>query len=228
MDFLPGELLIAAPVERIPEILGKAHAALHRQDPQILVTALKEQGIGEDRRSLSSQADWGLRAATEFPWILDGVDWLLAHRPSEPAARAICHGDLHPLNVLVQDAAVTGLLDWSDCVIAEPAWDVANTILRITMPFKYLVSPRLGAAFASVDWDEMAQTYVEVYREQKPSGTANLDYYRARQSIVALVEGTRGHPVWCYPPVVRDLIGIVQHITGVRITMPDQPSGRES
>jgi aminoglycoside phosphotransferase (APT) family kinase protein len=222
MDFLPGELLITAPVERIPEILGRAHAALHREDPQALVTALTNQGLAEGPGGANGRPVGEASAANEFPWIRDGVDWLVAHRPPESEALAICHGDFHPLNLLVQDGAVTGVLDWSDCLVAEPAWDIANTILRLTMPFEYLVSPRLGSAFASVDWDEMAQTYVDAYRQQSPSGTANLEYYRARQSIYALVEGVRGHPVWRYPPIVRDLIGLVQQTTGVRITMPDQ------
>ncbi len=33
MDFLSGKLMITAPVETIPGILGKAHVALHRIDP---------------------------------------------------------------------------------------------------------------------------------------------------------------------------------------------------
>jgi hypothetical protein len=68
----------------------------------------------------------------------------------------------------------------------------------------------------------MSQAYVDAYRLQNPSGTANLDYYRARQSIYALVEGARGHPVWRYPPIVWDLVGLVQQITGIRVTMPDR------
>jgi hypothetical protein len=47
MDFLPGELLTAAPVDTIPEILGKAHATLHKGDPEALITSLKRQGIDE-------------------------------------------------------------------------------------------------------------------------------------------------------------------------------------
>jgi len=221
MDFLPGELLITAPVERIPEILGQAHAALHRNDPRILVAALNEQGIDEGQHRLDTQQDLGDRIADEFPWIREGVDWLTAHYPSGPPTPAICHGDFHPLNVLVQGAAVTGLLDWSDCLIAKPVWDVANTILRLIMPFKYLVAPRLGAAFEPIDWDELAQAYVDVYCAQNPAGITNLDYYRARQSIYSLVEGVRGHPVWRYPPIVRDLVELVRHVTGIQITIPD-------
>lgn len=89
------------------------------------------------------------------------------------------------------------------------------------MPFKYLVSPLLGADLASVDWDEIAQRYVAAYRAQNLAGITNLDYYRARTGIYALIEGVRGHPVWRHPPIVHDLIALVQTVTGIRITMPE-------
>ncbi len=88
------------------------------------------------------------------------------------------------------------------------------------MPFKVLIAPRLGAAFEHVDWDELAQAYVAAYRAQHSPGITNLDYYRARQSIYSLIEGVRGHPVWRHPPIVRDLVELVRHVTGVQITMP--------
>jgi hypothetical protein len=82
----------------IPEIMGKAHATFHRNDPQILVMVLRKQG------GPSGRSDLEQRAASEFPWACDGIDWLRAYRPSEPASLAICHGDFHPLNKNVQDS----------------------------------------------------------------------------------------------------------------------------
>ena len=49
MDFLSGRPMITTPVETIPGILGKAHAALHRIDPESLIKSLNEQGIDENK-----------------------------------------------------------------------------------------------------------------------------------------------------------------------------------
>jgi aminoglycoside phosphotransferase (APT) family kinase protein len=95
MDFLPGDLLIAAPVETIPEILGRAHATLHKRNPASLIASLNEQGIDEDQCRLDDQSDLEQNVANEFPWIRDGINWLIEHRPSEPAHFAICHGAVY-------------------------------------------------------------------------------------------------------------------------------------
>jgi aminoglycoside phosphotransferase (APT) family kinase protein len=221
MDLLPGALLVTAPPGSMFEILGQAHARLHRNDPQPLIAALTRQGVEQDRYRLDHRRELRQRMADALPWTREGIDWLDAHRPSEPAHVAICHGDFHPLNILIRGTTVTGILDWADFSIADPAWDVANTLLRITMPYKYLVSPILGASYSSVDWDEGAQVYLDAYRAQNPLGAANLAYYRARQSIQSLIEGVQGHPVWRYPPIAQELMQSIHQLTGIRVKMPD-------
>jgi aminoglycoside phosphotransferase (APT) family kinase protein len=221
MDFLPGEPMITAPVETIPGILGKAHAALHKIDPETWLKSLHEQGIDERKCRLDNRFDFLRNIANELPWTRDGVDWLIENRPSEPEHLAICHGDFHPLNILVQDGKVTGVLDWPGFLIADPALDIANTILLTTIPFKHLASSLLGPDFASVDWEKGAQLYLDAYRAQFPLDATNVDYYRVRRSIHALIEGFRGHPVWRHPSIAQDLIEFIHRVTGIRITMPD-------
>jgi aminoglycoside phosphotransferase (APT) family kinase protein len=46
-------------------------------------------------------------------------------RPSKPLARL--HGDLHPRNVLVQDGALAGIIDWGDVTAGDVATDLACT-----------------------------------------------------------------------------------------------------
>jgi aminoglycoside phosphotransferase (APT) family kinase protein len=221
MDFVPGALLTTLPPQNMFHILGQAHAALHKSDPEPVVAALVEQGSDADRLALKDRAGvW----RSEFPWLCKGIDWLVEHRPPEPTRLAICHGDFHPLNVLVQDDEVTGILDWAELSIADPAWDVANTVLRIRMPYKYFVSGLLGPEFASVDWEQCVQVYLDAYRTQHAVGLTHLEYYLARQGLYSLVEGVRGHVVWRHPPIAQELVDMVYAITGVRIAIPDQKS----
>jgi aminoglycoside phosphotransferase (APT) family kinase protein len=219
MDFLPGELLTTTPSGRMLKVLGHAHATLHKGDPAALIASLVERGIDAGRLRLVDRVSLG---QTEFPWAREGISWLVEHRPSEPEHMAVCHGDFHPLNLLVQDGKVTGILDWAELSIADPAWDVANTFLRILMPYKYLVSGLLGPGFASVDWNRCAQMYLDAYRAHHRAGTANLEYYVARQSLTSLVDGVRGHAVWRHPPIAEDLIALFDEVTGIRIAIPDQ------
>jgi aminoglycoside phosphotransferase (APT) family kinase protein len=45
----------------------------------------------------------------------------------------ICHGDLHPFNLLVDHGQVT-VLDWSAAILGPAAYDVAFTSLLLTEP----------------------------------------------------------------------------------------------
>jgi aminoglycoside phosphotransferase (APT) family kinase protein len=221
MDFLPGKLMASAPIETIPEMLGKTHAALHRIDPESVFKSLNEQGIDENKCRLNNRFDFLQNIAKELPWICDSVDWLMENRPSEPRRLAICHGDFHPLNILIQDGRVTGVLDWPGFLIADPALDIANTIFLITVPPKHLASSSVEPDFASVDWEKFSRLYLDAYRAQVPLDSTNVDYYRVRRSIHALIEGFRGHQVWQHPLIVKDLIEFIHKITEIRITMPD-------
>ena len=220
MDFLPGKPMIMAPIETIPEVLGKTHAALHSIEPEPLIKSLSEQGIDKNTCRLSNRFDWLKDRASKLPWIRDGVDWLIKNRPPEPERLAVCHGDFHPLNILIQDGKITGVLDWSNFLIADPALDIANTIVVTTIPSKHLAST-VEQDFSSVDWEMAAELYLDAYRSQRLSDSTHLDYYRVMRSVNALIQGFEGQKVWQHPLIVKDLIEYIHKIAGIRITMPD-------
>jgi aminoglycoside phosphotransferase (APT) family kinase protein len=39
---------------------------------------------------------------------------------------ALCHGDLKPPHILVDNGRLTGVIDWGDAVIGDPFWDIAR------------------------------------------------------------------------------------------------------
>ncbi len=220
MDLLPGKPMISVLAETVPQVLGKTHAALHSIDPEPVIKSLAERGIDKNAYGLSDRFDWLRDKGNEMPWIRDGVDWLIENRPPEPEHLVVCHGDFHPLNILVQDGEVTGVLDWPGFLIADPVFDVANTLVLTTVPFKHL-APTLGQAFSSVDWDVAAQMYLDAYRSHRPLDSTHLDYFKVRRSVLALIQGVEGQKVWQHPGIVHDMIEYVHKITAIRITMPE-------
>ena len=212
MEFLPGELMIAAPPETIPGLLGRAHARLHRIDPTPLVRVLEERGFDKRRYRLEGRLAWLEEQATAYSWLGEAVSWLLQNRPPEPKRPVICHGDFHPMNLLVQEGTVSGVLDWPGFLIADPALDVANTVTLMATSGKHILHIE--------QWQILIQMYLAAYQAERPLDLTHLDYYRARRCVGALAEGAHGQQVWRQPPVVRDLVEAVEQATGIRVTPP--------
>ncbi len=217
MDHLPGRPLALAPPESVPGLLGKTHAELHNSDPASLIEALSKVGIGDAYR-LDSRFDWLAGKAREHPWLRRAIDWLLEHRPPEPEHLSVCHGDFHPLNILYADGKVTGVLDWGGFSIADPAYDVGNTVMLISIPFRHLASSIDG--LPPIDFDLMVERYLAAYRAHRPLDSTNLDYYRVRRCVMSLAQGVEGQKVWQHPLIVRDLLAYILNVTGIQVSMP--------
>jgi aminoglycoside phosphotransferase (APT) family kinase protein len=220
MDYLPGKQMVHAPIKLISELLGKNHAALHWIDPDPLVQAIHEKGIDSHLLYLDHRYANLEQRKKEYPWIHDIIDWLVQNRPPEPKKLAVCHGDFHPLNILIQDEQVTGVLDWPGFMITDPALDVANTITLSTIPFKHLASS-LGMDVKSLDFDLFIEEYLASYQTVKPVDSAHLDYYRVRRCVNALIEGAQGQTVWQHPLIVKDLLVFIHTVTGIQVITPD-------
>lgn len=215
MAFLPGKMLYTASPEIVPDILGRTHADLHKIDPAPLINTLKTCGFDETRYGLTSQFNWMRNNASDLPFIQECVDWLFKYRPAEPEHLSICHRDFHAANILVDEGKVTGILDWGGLLITDPVFDVANTIMLHTIPFKHLDDS------TSIDWDQIEDRYLTAYRIQRPLDGQNLSYYRAFRCLTVLIRGIVGlSDHFRYPPIVKDLVAYIQKITGLRIAIP--------
>jgi|TARA_Y100000310_G_C20698189_1_gene827225 aminoglycoside phosphotransferase (APT) family kinase protein len=228
MDFLPGEPMITATTNAIPVILAETHAALHRIDPAPLLKALTDQGIDQNRWTLTGRLRHLQAGAEELSWISPGINWLVDNRPDEPQRLAVCHGDFHAMNILMQDGKVSGVLDWPGFLIADPVLDVANTLLLIMVAYKQLASSDLGVDLqamigrevVSVDWEAFSRQYLDAYRAQLPLESTHIDYYRVLRGMMALVEGVEGQEAWRHPAIVNELIEFIHSVTDLTITVP--------
>jgi aminoglycoside phosphotransferase (APT) family kinase protein len=124
---------------RIPEVLGSAMAALHALDPQPVRLQLSQACTVPPALPGLLHALYEAAARCQRGDLVDAARWLIDH-PRPPAPEVICHGDLHPFNILAAGELVT-VLDWSACLLAPRAYDVAFTTSMLSAPPLLLPAP---------------------------------------------------------------------------------------
>ena len=200
MERLPGKPLIEGRLSDIGRVLVEMQVRLHALDADVLLRTLAREdlaatvagapAIGRDRMTLEGYlAQLQQRVAREsLDGLAAGVAWLVERRPAEPGRRVICHGDFHPLNILVSGGAVTGVIDWPNAIVADAAYDVAatKTILSLT-PLDLSAALR---GVARVLRPVMVRRYLAGYRRHRPIDPAALRYYEALSCMRQLVRVT--------------------------------------
>ena len=189
---------------RLPDAIGETMARLHRLDPEpvrIRLTAAGAGGLG-----VASVVS-GLAASAELCGRADLVAaarWLEAHPPA-PASEVVCHGDLHPFNLLVDADGTITVLDWSASLLAPAAYDVAFTGLVLAEP--PVAVPRVFRPAVRVAGRWLARRFRRAYTRHAaaPIDPEALDWSEGVVCLRALaevahwvaageVEARRGHP----------------------------------
>lgn len=210
MELMPGHPMFEEPENAIPKMLAKSHLHLHSIDTGPVRDAVMSAGI--ERKYVSFE--WRLRWLKErietegHEWLFRGLRWVDENRQGQPERLAVIHGDFHPLNILVDDGRVSGVLDWSGFLLADPAYDIAVT--RV-----------LGTVAAPSDWLQMVRLYYDHYQDERPVDAEKVEYYEAFRCLWALLEAAEGHSGWSQPEVMRRLSDRFEKITGVMIHLPN-------
>jgi aminoglycoside phosphotransferase (APT) family kinase protein len=198
-------------------------ARLHALDPDLV------RGELEQVRDIPVTVPGLLAALARFAGefgrtdLVDAAHWLADHPPG-PAADVICHGDLHPFNLLADGDQVT-VLDWSTALLAPRAHDAGFTSLLLSEPALRVPGWQrpLVRAFGRV----LARRFVRGYQRQA-AVTFQSGEVRWHQAVVclrALVEvaswvhegtaGARaGHPWLINGPVFARRL---TRLTGVQV-----------
>jgi aminoglycoside phosphotransferase (APT) family kinase protein len=221
MDFVPGRPLLAglsattairqAPIllRRLPDLLAEAAAALHRCPVDGLHSGLtgqvRQAHLHDFLGRLAAQA-----AATGRHDLERTAEHLAATADVTPV---ICHGDLHPFNLLVDGGRWT-LIDWSTAVLADPHYDLAFTTLMLANP--PLGGPAPTRAATRAIGGRLANRFLRSYEQRtgRPVDTARLAWGRRAHALRALVEiatweansqldAYRGHPWLTMRPVLE-------------------------
>jgi aminoglycoside phosphotransferase (APT) family kinase protein len=183
-------------VTQYPAVLADCQARLHDLDSGRLLRELEAAGLsgGEPAEAGASRrgatVDSQLEQLEEriergsLTGLRDGFGWLVAHRPAEPPQLVICHGDFHPVNVLVQDGAVTGVVDWANTTVADPAFDVANT--RLLLGIAPVRLPLAVDAVIGPLRQLVVRRYTRAYAARRVVDASRVGYFEALRCLVEL------------------------------------------
>lgn len=201
--------------------LAEAHALLHKVDGARLKTAAARHGI--DPKLLTIEGEIGrIRARIErarLAGLLPGADWLERNRPAPAEAEVICHGDFHPLNIMVDGDRLSGVIDWPQAIVAEPAFDVASTVVLLSFADAGVTGP------ARWMFDLVRRIpvrhYLGFYRRLRPFRDANMPYYECLRALSAMTFAGENPPgprnPWHKPHTLAALYGRFAGISGVAV-----------
>jgi aminoglycoside phosphotransferase (APT) family kinase protein len=208
---------------RLPVLLGDTMAALHALEARPVAEALARAGVKQEEilDGLAERA-----ALLPRGGFAEGIAWLLANRPP-PAERAICHGDFHPFNLMLADGRVSAVLDWTQALLAEPAFDVAYTAQLLALwPLELRGVPR---ALGRIVGRFAARRFIAAYRARSRSALANLSWHEALHAFRVLVRVALARAGQTVPPlahdhpwelIAEDAARVFLQRTGVSITLP--------
>lgn len=210
---------------RLPTVLATAMSDLHALDTKLVEDRLAEFGGSapfDMAGVLDSQAD--AARALERDELAQVVGKLVEEAPPE-APPSVCHGDLHPFNLVVERDRWC-LLDWTAAVLAPPAYDLAFTGLLLRHP--PLHSPRTLAPIVGLAASAVARRFMREYAARAETGLPDpdvLSYFEAVHSVRILLEieqrrrsgtaGDRGGHPWLV--VAPEAARILQKWSGRRI-----------
>jgi aminoglycoside phosphotransferase (APT) family kinase protein len=203
---LDGGLPVAALpglLRRIPDLLATSMARLHALDPDLVRGELDQ--VREVPVTVPGLLAALARFAGEFGRtdLVHAARWLADHPPG-PSPDVICHGDLHPFNLLADGGRVT-VLDWSTALLAPRAHDAGFTSLLLSEP--PLLVPGWQRPLVRVFGRVLARRFLRGY-QRRTAVTVDPGELRWHQAVVCLravtevagwvhegTDGTRaGHP----------------------------------
>ena len=170
----------------IPDVLAAAMARLHALDPAPVRGKLSQAGAVPVTIDGMLSAIAANATGYQRPDLEDAAGWLLRH-PVPPTPAVICHGDLHPFNVIADDRQFT-VLDWSAALLAPRAYDVAFSALMLAEP--PMDVPRQLRQVVRWTGRRLASNFIRRYRAHAgaPISAAELRWHYAVVCLRSLTD----------------------------------------
>jgi aminoglycoside phosphotransferase (APT) family kinase protein len=177
------DALLAIPrlTRRLPQVLATTMAELHALDPGPVRDQLSHAGAAGVTIPGMLEFLAAAAASCRRDDLATAAGWLIEN-PLPQAPAVICHGDLHPFNLLADGPRVT-LLDWSTALLAPRAYDVAFTTLLLSEPPLALPGPL--RRLACLAGRQLARRFARRY-QARAGIEVSKDEVRWHQAIVCL------------------------------------------
>jgi aminoglycoside phosphotransferase (APT) family kinase protein len=176
-----GRMLLRMPttLRRLAQQLSTASLRLHELDPQPVIDSLEEADV--DVAALGTEArldEIRAAAAKSSAGFDDLLGWLESRRPvSTPAV--VCHGDIHPFNMLVADDGSFSVLDWTNGNICRREYDVGFTAALLNCA--PLEVPRIATGAVRAMTGSLARRFIDAYRKVAPINLDVVEWYETLQ-----------------------------------------------
>jgi aminoglycoside phosphotransferase (APT) family kinase protein len=135
----------------------------------------------------------------------------------------ICHCDFQPFNILVEDAHLTGVVDWGKVTIGDPALDLGFTLSEIaTVPIEV---PGVLQPFFRAAMKGGGRRYLRSYRRMLPLDDAIVNYYQVFACVSQLTWAadrlTRGHKAGAFQSATgfARLISHIGSLTALKLEL---------
>ena len=215
MELVPGQTVFGLAPELHAKAVGESMATMHELDVRPIVESFRQAGV-PDERFLDP---FVRQKAFDFfeektPWAADLMTWLRDHLPLDGGNLAVIHGDYHGGNLMFENGALSGVLDWSFC-ISDPAVDLAHTMND------YLVFiPQIECGMSSHLWEQIMDGVLQAYQAIRPLNHEHIKACRVFHLFGALAAGLAGGGIEFMrkPESQRDYLSFIEQATGIRLS----------
>lgn len=214
LERVPGRTALDTPARlseilRLPDIIANVQERLHGLDSQGFAASMVRRGISRRHlsveRALKRVTRWTEKKSLDY--LIPGVRWLQDHLPPQNGPLVVCHGDLHGTNLLLDGSRVSAVIDWESALIADPMFDVANSMWTLVPSRRAWPAP---PPVRMVVRRLVRARYLRAYGRVRPVRQDDVKAYCALRVMLRLVRTTNA----------RELADSFHGLTGVRLQLP--------
>ncbi|MEP7046403.1 MAG: phosphotransferase [Ilumatobacteraceae bacterium] len=176
-----GRALLGLPktLRRIARQLSIASVQLHSLDPRPIADALSAAGIDIAALGVETRLAEVRRAAGASKAGFGGLlAWLDQRRPTMTPA-VVCHGDIHPFNMLTTADESYSLLDWTNASICRREYDVGFTAALLQCA--PIDAPTFARRPVAAVTGSLSRHFIDTYRRMSPINLDVVEWFEVLQ-----------------------------------------------
>lgn len=122
--------------------------------------------------------------ARQLTQLEGGYAWLCSHKEMVMGETlSFCHGDFHPLNILLDRDGSLAVIDWGEATAGDRHFDVARTLTMLRIS-KIAAVGSLGRLLLRLTTGRMLRQYLDAYERLYPLDQQRLAYWQAYNAFV--------------------------------------------